>query len=126
MKSHFEVDRNLDGRFDEKDAEVAYHLNFAVLISTYSFSCGNMLPALVKDYGIPLLGQRSGGGSCAVLYNPSADGFGYRYSTHRNRLTNTKNENIDSGIEPTYVLETVDDFYDVPKVTKLIESYYSK
>ena len=126
MKSHFEVDRNLDGKFDEKDAEVAYHLNFAVLISTYSFSCGNMLPAMVKDYGIPLLGQRSGGGSCAVLYNPSADGFGYRYSTHRNRLTNTKNENIDSGIEPTYVLETVDDFYDVPKVTKLIESYYSK
>ena len=126
IKSTFEVDRNLDGKFDEKDAEVSFHLNFALLISGYSFSCGNILPALLKDYGIPLLGQRSGGGSCCVLYNPSADGFGYRYSTHRHRMANTANENIDSGIEPTYLLETVDDFYDIPKVTELIKNYYSK
>ena len=126
IKSTFEVDRNLDGKFDEKDAEVSFDLNFALLISNYSFSCGNILPALLKDYGIPILGQRSGGGSCAVLYNPSADGFGYRYSTHRHRMANTSNENIDSGIEPTYLLETVDDFYDIPKVTELIKDYYSK
>ena len=126
IKSTFEVDRNLDGKFDEKDAEVSFDLNFALLISGYSFSCGNILPALLKDYGIPILGQRSGGGSCAVLYNPSADGFGYRYSTHRHRMANTSNENIDSGIEPTYLLETVDDFYDIPKVTELIKNYYSK
>lgn len=123
MKSTFEVDRNLDGKFDEKDAEVEYHLNFALLISPYSFSCGNMLPALLKDYGIPLLGQQSGGGSCCVLYNPSADGFGYRYSTHRGRLINTKGENIDPGITPTYELGT-DDFFNVEKVTQLVESYY--
>ena len=126
IKSTFEVDRNLDGKFDEKDAEVKFDLNFALLISGYSFSCGNILPALLKDYGIPILGQRSGGGSCAVLYNPSADGFGYCYSTHRHRMANTSNENIDSGIEPTYLLETVDDFYDIPKVTELIKNYYSK
>ena len=58
--------------------------------------------------------------------DPSADGFGYRYSTHRHRMANTSNENIDSGIEPTYLLETVDDFYDIPKVTELIKNYYSK
>ena len=58
--------------------------------------------------------------------DPSADGFGYRYSTHRHRMANTANENIDSGIEPTYLLETVDDFYDIPKVTELIKNYYSK
>jgi hypothetical protein len=83
------------------------------------------LPALLKDYGIPLIGKRSGGGSCAVLFNPSADGFGYRYSTHRSRLTNTKGQNIDEGIEPDYELDA-DDFYNIPKVTQLIESYYSK
>ena len=124
MKSTFEVDRNLDGKFDEKDAEVEYHLNFALLISPYSFSCGNLLPALLKDYGIPLLGQQSGGGSCCVLYNPSADGFGYRYSTHRNRLINQKGENIDAGVSPTYQLEK-DDFFDVQKVTQLVEAYYA-
>jgi hypothetical protein len=124
MKSTFEVDRNLDGKFDEKDAEVEYHLNFALLISPYSFSCGNMLPSLLKDYGIPLLGQQSGGGSCCVLYNPSADGFGYRYSTHRNRLVDQKGENIDAGVSPTYQLEK-DDFFDVQKVTQLVEAYYA-
>lgn len=125
MKCTFEVDRNLDGKFDEKDAEVEYHLNFALLVSPYSFSCGNFLPALLKDYGIPLIGKRTGGGSCCVLFNPSADGFGYRYSTHRERLTGTKGQNIDQGIEPDYELDT-DDFYNIPKVTQLIESYYTK
>ena len=125
MKSTFDVDRNLDGKFDEKDAEVKYHLNFALLVSPVSFSCGNILPALLKDYGIPLLGQRSGGGSCAVLYNPSADGFGYRYSTHRTRLANTKGENIDAGIVPTYELDN-DDYFNIQKVAQLVEGYYAQ
>ena len=123
IKTTYEVDRNLDGQFDERDDEVKYNLNFALLTSTCSFSCGNMLPALLKDYGIPLLGRQSGGGSCCVLYNPSADGFGYRYSTHRARLTDTKGENIDAGIKPTYELKYID-FFNLPKLTELIESYY--
>ena len=123
IKSTFEVDRNLDGKFDEKDAEVKYHLNFALLVSPCSFSCGNLLPALLKDYGIPLLGKRSGGGSCCVLYNPSADGFGYRYSTHRIRLTDTKYENIDAGIVPDYELDN-DDFFNIQKVTQLVEGTF--
>ena len=124
-KSTFEVDRNLDGKFDAKDAEVKYHLNFALLVSPFSWSCGNMLPAMLKDYGIPLIGMRTGGGSCAVLYNPTAEGFGYRYSTHRHRLINLKGENIDSGIAPTYNLDK-EDFFNVQKVTQLVESYYAK
>lgn len=124
MKCSYEVDRNLDGKFDEKDNEVKYHLNFALLTSCYSFSCGNLLPALLKDYGIPIIGQTSGGGSCCVLFNPSADGFGYRYSTHRARLNNTKGENIDEGITPTYTLDSTDDYFDIPKLTELVESYY--
>ena len=123
-KSTFEVDRNLDGKFDEKDEEMKYHLNFALLVSPYSWSCGNLLPAMLKDYGIPLLGMRTGGGSCAILYNPTAEGFGYRYSTHRHRLNNTKGENIDTGIAPTYELDK-NDFFNVQKVTQLVESYYA-
>ena len=125
IKSSYDVDRNLDGKFDEKDAEVKYHLNFGLLVSNYSFSCADLLPALLKDYGIPLFGQRSGGGACCVLFNPSAEGFGYRYSTHRARLTDTKGNNVDAGIEPTYPLETVDDFYDITKISQLMNSYYA-
>ena len=123
IKSTYEIDRNLDGKFDEKDAEVKYNLNFALLVSNYSFSCANMLPALLKDYGIPLIGQQSGGGSCSVLFSASADGFAFRYSTHRSRLTNLQGENIDAGIKPTYELETAD-FFNLPKITQFIESYY--
>ena len=125
IKSTYEVDRNLDGKFDEVDAQVKYNLNFALLISSFSFSCGNLLPALLKDYGIPLIGKQSGGGSCCVLYNPSADGFAYCYSTHRARLNNLKGENIDKGITPHYELETAD-FFNIPKITALVESYYGK
>ena len=125
MKCTYDVDRNLDGKFDEKDKEVKLKMNIGVLISSYSFSCGNLLPALLKDYGICLLGKQSGGGSCCVLYNPSADGFGYRYSTHRARLNNLKGENIDNGIKPDYELE-YNDFFDIPKVGKLIEEFYAK
>jgi C-terminal processing protease CtpA/Prc len=125
MKCSYDVDRNLDGKFDALDEEVKYHLNFALLTSSFSFSCGNLLPALLKDYGIPIIGKRSGGGSCCILYNPSADGFGYRYSTHKCRLTDTKGINIEPGIEPNYELD-INDFFDIQKVGQLIESYYSK
>ena len=125
MKCSYDVDRNLDGKFDEKDKDVKLDLNIGVLISSYSFSCGNLLPAMLKDYGICLLGMKTGGGSCCVLYNPSADGFGYRYSSHRARLNNLKGQNIDGGIEPDYQLET-SDFFDIAKVGKLIEQFYAK
>ena len=126
MKCSYDVDRNLDGKFDEKDKDVKINLNVGVLTSNYSFSCANMFPAMMKDYGIALIGQQSGGGSCCVLFNPSAEGFGYRYSTHRSRLNNLKGENIDEGIMPDYQLENLDEFFDIAKIGQLIESYYAK
>ena len=125
-KVSFDVDRNLDGKFDEKDDDVKYHLNFALLTSSASFSCANVLPALLKEYGIPLIGMKTGGGACCAPYVPSADGFGYAYSSHRGHTTDTKGESIDSGIEPTYPLEAIEDFTDIPKLTQFIESYYRR
>lgn len=124
IKSSFDVDRNLDGKFDEQDAEVKYHLNFAVLVSNCSMSCSNMFSALLKDYGIAVIGQRTGGGSSCSIFNPTAEGLGYYYYTHRASLSNTKHENIDKGIAPTYELDK-DDYFNLQKLTQLIESYYS-
>ena len=39
---------------------------------------------------------------------------------------NLKGENIDEGIMPDYKLENLDDFFDIAKIGKLIESYYAK
>lgn len=100
-------------------------MNFALLVSPFSFSCSNLLPALLKEYGIPLIGMQTGGGSCCIIYNPTAEGFGYCYSTHKARLVSTKGMNIDAGIAPNYELEK-NDFFDVQKVTELIKNYYAQ
>jgi hypothetical protein len=79
---------------------------------------------LLKDYGIPLIGMQTDGGSCCILYNPSADGFGYSYFSHRSRLNNSKGENINAGIVPHYELRK-NDFFNIQKVEQLIEDYYT-
>ncbi len=94
----YAVDRNFDGVFDEKDDDVHFDLNFAVLTSPYAFSCGNLFPSIMHDMGYLLLGERSGGGACAITVMNTADGFDYIISSFRVRLINDAGENIDSGI----------------------------
>jgi hypothetical protein len=59
-----------------------------------------------------------------VLFNPTAEGFGYRYSSHRARMINLQGKNIDQGITPHYTLDTIDDFFNVSKVEQFINEYY--
>ena len=60
-----------------------------------------------------------------MLYNPSTDGFGYRYSTHRSRSINQKGENIDQGVEPDLKLESPEEFFDFQRITQFIEKFYN-
>lgn len=60
------TDKNLDGVIDEKDDEVKYDFNYAVLTTRVSFSCGNLFPVLMQQNGAVLLGEPTGGGSCCV------------------------------------------------------------
>ena len=94
----FAVDRNFDGVFDEKDDDIHFDLNFAVLSSPHNFSAGNLFPSIMHDTGYLLLGERSGGGACAITIMNTADGFDYPISSSRFRLINDAGENIDSGI----------------------------
>ena len=94
----YAVDRNFDRVFDEKDDNVHFDLNFAVLTSPYAFSGGNLFPSIMHDMGYLLLGERSGGGACAITVMNTADGFDYFISSFRVRLINDAGENIDSGI----------------------------
>jgi C-terminal processing protease CtpA/Prc len=96
----YEVDRNFDRVFDEKDKDVHYDLNFAVLTSGTSFSCGNLFPSMLKDNGIPVMGATSGGGACAIQAMCTADGFAFQISSFRARLNSLEGENIDSGVTP--------------------------
>ena len=135
----YEVDRNFDGVFDEKDNDVKYNLNFGVLTSDISFSCGNLFPSMLKDAGIPVIGEKSGGGSCAIQAMCTADGFCFQISSFRSRLNSLKGENIDTGILPDIPIDSnsmvevvgpnetkmtvknYKDFYDIEKVGQLVK-----
>lgn len=101
----YEVDRNFDGRFDEKDQAVSFPLHFAVLTTDFAFSCGNLLPSLMKDMGFLVMGEKSGGGACAVQNHSTAEGLQYQISSCRARLANSEWIGIDGGVEPDVPIE---------------------
>ncbi|MBR4757037.1 MAG: hypothetical protein IK076_08860 [Bacteroidales bacterium] len=137
----YEVDRNFDGVFDEKDKDVHYDLNFAVLTSGMSFSCGNLFPSMLKDGGIPVMGETSGGGSCAIQAMCTADGFCFQISSFRARLNTLDGQNIDGGVVPTIPIATEGNYqvevneeeaipskdyskyFDIDYLTGLLEAY---
>jgi hypothetical protein len=121
----YDFDYSFDGKFSGRDKSVKYDLNFAVLTSSLCFSCGNLLPSLMKGLGVPVFGERSGGGACAVQQFATPEGLQYQLSSARARLTDANWQNIDSGVEPTYTIDTSNDnyaaFYDVPTISSIIK-----
>lgn len=95
----YEADLNFDRKFDEKDKQEPYDLKFAVLTSVNSFSCGNIFPSVMKDAGYLIMGEQSGGGTCAVLVQTTGEGMTYRVSAYKGRMLNAAGENIDNGVE---------------------------
>ena len=137
----YEVDRNFDGVFDALDKDVHYDLNFAVLTSGMSFSCGNLFPSMLKDNGIPVMGETSGGGACAIQAMCTADGFCFQISSFRARLNTLAGEIIDEGVVPDLPIATdgttqvevseeeavpskdYSKYFDVDYLTKLLSGY---
>lgn len=129
----YEMDRNFDGQIDARDAEVNYDLRVALLTSSQAFSCGNLLPSLMKDMGYLIIGERTGGGSCAVQNFCTPDGMQYQISSYRGRLTNKQLQNIDGGVEPNVTIpvgtsETdgpdYSQFYNLDRLTSIIDNWY--
>ena len=138
----YEVDRNFDRVFDEKDKDVHYDLNFAVLTSGTSFSCGNLFPSILKDNGVPVMGLTSGGGACAIQAMCTADGFAFQISSFRARLNSLEGENLDPGVTPdlpipvdgtvdvqvgedqTLTVKDFSKFFDVDYLRSQLETWY--
>ena len=128
----FKIDKNLDGVFDEKDDAVSYPFRFAVLTSRVSFSCGNMLSCYAKSHGIMTLGERSGGGACAIVVAPFGDGMVGIVSIPNEAVTKD-GEGIDTGFDPDRPIEIKKDaegnedfsaFFDIPSLSKYINEFY--
>ena len=100
FRVYFDVDRNLDGVFDEKDRDVHYDFNYAALVSGGSFSCGNFFPFLVREAGGMLIGERTGGGCCSVQKAVLSEGFDIRISGYKFKLCDDAGSDLEAGAAP--------------------------
>ena len=125
--SFFRADVNLDHQFNEEDTLANRGLNLFCLISPHSFSRGNLVPwAFKANGGVTLLGRVSGGGSCAVQFATTAWGTSYRISGMK-RMSFMKNGayyDVDQGVEPDYIIQNYDHFYDREALTEFIHGLY--
>ena len=84
---HSEVDANLDGVYDEKDREGVYtQFKYGVITTMSSFSCGNILPFIMRNAGAVIIGETSGGGSCQVQMASLPDGTAFCLSSSQFRF----------------------------------------
>ena len=129
---NYEFDKNFDGVFDEHDDEVHYNFNFGVLSSAFSFSCGNLLPAQAKESGIALFGDKSGGGSCAIIDATSAEGLYVRLSC-QDHLCGLDGTDYEYGVPVDYPLVTESignydftDFFNIDLMSEKMNEFYSR
>ena len=117
----FRADINLDHQYDEKDTLSG--LNLYCLISSQSFSCGNLVPwAFKADGRVTLLGKTSGGGSCVVRMMATPWGSTYQISGS-SRISFVKNGSyydVDKGVDPDYFIRDYNNFYNREALTEII------
>jgi hypothetical protein len=127
------ADRNIDGTIDEADDAVSFDLNFAVLTCASSYSSANLLPQLLHERGIAVLGERSGGGACAMEFCTTADGWQFTISSNTKVMSDTW-ESIDDGVPVDVELVEVGSdgkrdysaLYDLVVVDQAMRSFYHK
>ena len=98
-------DRNMDGVIDEKDREVQYDYNLGVLTTRLAFSGGNLFPVMMQEKGAVVIGENTGGGTCAVQVITLSDGPVYMASSYMLNLRSAKGEEIEKGADPDIPLE---------------------
>ena len=123
----YEADVNLDGEFDEKDSlaskTMSGDINIYCMTSENSFSCGNLVPAALKDvFGVTIIGQTSGGGSCVVLPSTTASGAQFQISSpfQISTMKNGSFYNSDTGIDVDVPIRKLETMYDRQKLVEFI------
>ena len=118
----YAADINLDGEFDFDDwlpSEISRYC----LISSLSFSCGNLVPAALKGApNVTLLGRTSGGGSCVVRPCTTASGAVFLISSPKqiSYVRNGSLYNVDQGTDPDCFISRLDTMYDRQKLVDFI------
>ena len=120
----YNVDLNLDGLFDKNDYGLR-NRNLFCITSPSSYSCGNLVPCVLKSSNnVTMLGRTSGGGAYCVFPLSTAHGAFIQLSEPM-CLSYTHNGsffNAESGAEPDFVLATPEKFYNRQDLTDYINS----
>lgn len=116
-------DVNLNGKFDVDD-----YLDSSVKVycitSNASFSCGNLLPTLLKDYTqTKFIGEKTGGGCCNVVSNfytglASTMTISYMLTFLRKESTADNFVTNENGVEP--------DFYQIKSDAEHAKDFYNR
>jgi hypothetical protein len=117
------VDVNLDHEFDERDT--ISDKNLYCIISPLSFSCGNLVPALLKESGmVTLIGDTSGGGACSVQIASTADGSIFNISSPKkiSVVSNGSYYTVDRGIEPHAYIRKPENYFKRDELTDYINA----
>ena len=119
----YKSDVNFNGEYD--DGDTVKSKNLFCLVSPVSFSCGNMVPAVLKASDrATILGVTSGGGTSSVHQTCAADGTIFRFSSKyvMSVAKNGSAYDIDTGIEPHYYINKPENFYDMEKISGLVNA----
>ena len=118
------VDSNDDGEYDSRDC-FGNIFDFYILTSDCSFSCGNAFPCYAQKEGLAkIIGQKSGGGECAVAihYLPNSQYVYHSSNLHLgyyDEATDTFT-GFEKGATPDIVVPVNEDFYNIEVLNQAI------
>ena len=122
QKMTTKVDADNNGVFNDFDV-FGNDFKFYILTSEFSFSCGNAFPFFLKKNNIAtIIGQKSGGGECAVSESYLPSGEHYYHSGHIH--IGWYEEGLFEGDEPGVEVDKIvnyEDFYNLDKLQTLIK-----
>lgn len=99
-----------------------------------SWSVGNYLPSLLRDAGIPVIGETSSGGTDMVAQMIGPDGQFLVISNGCFQMTDAEGNNIENGVPVDVELVVVDAdgkkdysaFYDIGRLSEVMHGLYSE
>ena len=120
----YSTDFNLDGEHRSESMQ-SLGMNLYCFITPKSFSCGNLVPAVLKSSNqVTMIGRNSGGGACVVRPLSTADGALFTVSGPTKLVTtmNGSRTSVESGTEPDVYISNIEHLYDRPYMVNLIHN----
>ena len=120
------VDSDFNGLYNALDC-YGDDFNIYLLTSDCSFSCGNAFPCLAQKMGCAkVIGQKSGGGECAVAihYLPNGEYVYHSSNLHLGYYDETTDifTGFEGGAKPDILIDNYNDFYNVDALSSLIQN----